>query len=171
MRLRHNDAAMTPVTTEDERGVNDAPFHEGLQLGTIRTYVISHLLVHSLVRLHRSFVYLLHTDRFDRALRCAHSFARSLTRLLPSSLESAIFVIPNSGHSAPQCMRACMRASVITIALARMKSEMAFLCLRERGESDLTERANDIKSSVNMEKMTALTMTERDEFATQLRGS
>ena len=38
----------------------------------------------SLVCSHRSFVRLLRTARFARPLRCAHSFARSLTSLTPS---------------------------------------------------------------------------------------
>ena len=42
----------------------------------------------SLVRSHRSLIRLLRTARFARALRCAHSFARSLTRSLRSSWES-----------------------------------------------------------------------------------
>ena len=37
-----------------------------------------------LTRSHRSLVRLLRTARFARALRCAHSFARSLTSLTPS---------------------------------------------------------------------------------------
>ena len=37
-----------------------------------------------LVRSHRSLIHLLQTSRFARALRCAHSFARSLTSLTPS---------------------------------------------------------------------------------------
>ena len=36
------------------------------------------------VRSHRSLVRMLRTARFARALRCAHSFARSLTSLTPS---------------------------------------------------------------------------------------
>jgi len=38
----------------------------------------------SSVRSHRSLIRLLRTARFARALRCAHSFARSLTSLTPS---------------------------------------------------------------------------------------
>ena len=38
---------------------------------------------HSLVRSHRSLLRLLQTASFARALRCAHSFARSLTSLTP----------------------------------------------------------------------------------------
>ena len=52
-------------------------------MGTMTTKstrgVLGHSLLHSLVRLHRSLVRLLRTARFARALRCAHSFARSLT--------------------------------------------------------------------------------------------
>ena len=41
--------------------------------------VLGHLLLRSLVRLYRSLIRLLRTAHFARALRCAHSFARSLT--------------------------------------------------------------------------------------------
>ena len=49
--------------------------------GTIEILMltIGHLFVRSLVRSHRSLVRLLRTARFARALRSAHSFARSLT--------------------------------------------------------------------------------------------
>ena len=49
--------------------------------------VLGHLLLRSLVRTHRSLIRLLRTARFARALRCAHSLARSLTRSLRSSWE------------------------------------------------------------------------------------
>ena len=49
--------------------------------------VLGHSLLRSLVRSHRSLIRLLRTARFARALRCAHSFARSLTRSLRSSWE------------------------------------------------------------------------------------
>ena len=49
--------------------------------------VLGHSLVRSLVRSHRSLIRWLRTARFARALRCAHSFARSLTHSLPSSWE------------------------------------------------------------------------------------
>ena len=49
--------------------------------------VRGHSLLRSLVRSHRSLIRLLRTARFARALRCAHSFARSLTRSLRSSWE------------------------------------------------------------------------------------
>ena len=51
--------------------------------------VLGHSLLRSLVRLHRSLIRLLRTARFARALRCAHSLARSLTRSLRSSWESS----------------------------------------------------------------------------------
>ena len=40
--------------------------------------------IRSSVRSHRSLVRLLRTNRFARALRCAHSLARSFTSLTPS---------------------------------------------------------------------------------------
>ena len=49
--------------------------------------VLGHSLLRSLVRSHRSLIRLLRTARFARALRCAHSFARSLTHSLRSSWE------------------------------------------------------------------------------------
>ena len=50
-----------------------------LEIGML---VTGHSLIHSLVCSHRSFVRLLRTARFARALCCAHSFARSLTHSL-----------------------------------------------------------------------------------------
>ena len=47
--------------------------------------VLGHSLLRSLVRSHRSLIRLLRTARFARALRCAHSLARSLTHSLRSS--------------------------------------------------------------------------------------
>ena len=49
---------------------------------------LGHLLLHSLVCLHRSLICLLQTARFALALHCAHSFARSLTYSLQSSWEN-----------------------------------------------------------------------------------
>ena len=57
------------------------PWHYCLEQPKIQTAVLGHSLVRSLVRSHRSLVRLLRTAR---ALRCAHSFARSLTSLTPS---------------------------------------------------------------------------------------
>ena len=54
-----------------------------VQNNQIQTEVLGHSLVRSLVRSHRSLARLLRTARFARALRCAHSFARSLTSLTP----------------------------------------------------------------------------------------
>ena len=48
---------------------------------------ISHSFLRSLFRSYRSFIWLLRTTRFARALRHAHSFARSLTHSLRSSWE------------------------------------------------------------------------------------
>ena len=61
-----------------------SPFHYGRKQPRIQTVVLGHSLVRSLVRSHRSLVRLLRTVRFARALRCAHSLARSLTSLTPS---------------------------------------------------------------------------------------
>ena len=60
------------------------PMHYGRKQPRIQTVVLGHSLVRSLVRSYRSLVRLLRTARFARALRCAHSFARSLTSLTPS---------------------------------------------------------------------------------------
>ena len=49
--------------------------------------VLGHLLLRSFVESHHSLIRLLRTARFARALRCAHSFAHSLTRSLRSSWE------------------------------------------------------------------------------------
>ena len=51
--------------------------------------VLGHLFLRSLARSHRSLIRLLRTARFARALRCAYSFARSLTpELMVKSLLS-----------------------------------------------------------------------------------
>ena len=50
--------------------------------------VLGHSLLCSIVCSHRSLIRLLRTARFARALRCAHSFARSLTRSIRRSWES-----------------------------------------------------------------------------------
>ena len=66
--------------------------HSDPELIEIPTLVMGHSLVRSLVCSHRSLTRLLRTVRFARALRCAHLFARSLTHLLLSSWDSAIFL-------------------------------------------------------------------------------
>ena len=66
------------------------PFHCGPEKPRIPMSVLGHSLVCSLVRSHRShrsLIRLLRTARFARALRCAHSFARSL-HSLPRSWDS-----------------------------------------------------------------------------------
>jgi len=68
------------------------PLHSDPECLEIATLVMGHSLVRSLVRSHRSLVRLLRTARFARALRCAHSFARSLAHSLPSSWDSGIFL-------------------------------------------------------------------------------
>ena len=62
----------------------NASFHSGPDQPKIQNEVLGHSLVRSLVRSNRSLVRLLRTARFARALRCAHSFACSLTSLTPS---------------------------------------------------------------------------------------
>ena len=57
----------------------------------IQTAVLGHSLVRSLVCSHRSLVCSLRTARFASALRCAYSFARSLTSLTPSLVGQWIF--------------------------------------------------------------------------------
>ena len=61
-------------------------FYQGTMVDNSQEYrlALGHSLVRSLVRSHRSLVRLLRTARFARALRCAHSFARSLPSLTPS---------------------------------------------------------------------------------------
>ena len=58
-------------------------------------YRLKYWATRSSVRSHRSLVPLLRTARFPHALRCAHLFARSLTRLLAHSLRS----LPHSWES------------------------------------------------------------------------
>ena len=66
---------------------------EPLKIGML---VMSHSLIRSLVRLHRSLTRLLRTARFillpSLARCCVHSFARSLTHSLPSSWDNGIFL-------------------------------------------------------------------------------
>ena len=67
--------------------------HGGLVMPEIGTSALDLLLVHLLDCSHRSLVCLLRTARFARALRCTHSFARSLTH----SLTPKFLVCPTSG--------------------------------------------------------------------------
>ena len=53
---------------------------------------MGHSLIRSLAHSHRSLVRSLRTARCARALRCAHSFTRSLTHSLLSSWDSGIFL-------------------------------------------------------------------------------
>ena len=53
--------------------------------------VLGHSLVRLLVRSHRSLIHLLRTARFAHALRCAHSFARSLAHFLTNASTSYSF--------------------------------------------------------------------------------
>ena len=64
--------------------------HGGSKEYKINARVLVHSLLLSLVRSDRSLIRLLRTARFARALRCTHSFARSLTRSLRSSWESGL---------------------------------------------------------------------------------
>ena len=68
------------------------PYHSDSKLLEIGMLVMGHSLIRSLVRSHRSLVRLLRTARFARALRCAHSFARSLTHSLLSSWDSGVLL-------------------------------------------------------------------------------
>ena len=65
------------------KGVTDWRTNER-RVGWLWNPVLGHLILHSLVRSHRSLIRFLRTARFARALRRTHSFARSLR----SSLES-----------------------------------------------------------------------------------
>ena len=63
--------------------------------------VLSHSLVRSLIHSHRSLIHLLNIARFTRALRCAHSFARSLApELIGKRLHLNAQI---SYHFNPQC--------------------------------------------------------------------
>ena len=53
--------------------------HYGSDKLRMRTYVLGHLLVCSLVHMHHSLNRLLQTDQITPTLCCAHLFARSLT--------------------------------------------------------------------------------------------
>ena len=54
--------------------------HCGPEQPRKQTVVLGHSLVHSLIRLHRSFVCLFRATCFARAICCAHSFAHSFAR-------------------------------------------------------------------------------------------
>ena len=91
---------------EKERLIND--LHYGRKQPRIQTEVLGHSLVRSLVHSHRSLVCLLCTACFACRLRCAHSFACSLTPSLARSLRSLcyldgffIFIFFQFG---PQCL-------------------------------------------------------------------
>ena len=71
------------------RNLNDAQRFKTLEIELLE---LGHSLVRSHVHSHRSLTHLLCTARFARALRCARSFARSLTRSLPSSSDREIFL-------------------------------------------------------------------------------
>ena len=77
-------ALPSTTTTTTMTTFESLPAHFGPEQPKIQTEVLGHSLVRSLVRSHRSLPRLLRTARFARALRCAHSFARSLTSLTPS---------------------------------------------------------------------------------------
>ena len=91
--------------------------------------ILGHSLVHLLVRLHRSLIRSLRTARFARALRCAHSFACSLTPSLPSSWESGIFffyflstnaqVLTEGLLCDKSVPRACTYSSLLSCSFAR----------------------------------------------------
>ena len=95
---------------EDNNCWGRGQMHYGLEQQKIQTAVLGHSLIRSLVRSHRSLICLLRTACFARALRCAHSFARSLTLLTPSLWESEFFMSHNDlvlSHSGPSGPRFC----------------------------------------------------------------
>ena len=59
-------------------------FYQGTMVDNSQEYRLQYWATRSSVRLHRSLILLLRTARLARALRCAHSLARSLTLLIPS---------------------------------------------------------------------------------------
>ena len=68
------------------------PLHSAVGGMTMKSTrrVLGHSLLRLLVRSHCSLILFLSTARFARELRCAHSFARSLTHSLRSSWERAL---------------------------------------------------------------------------------
>ena len=85
---RHKSRTSVPVSWKKSSMMDrqtdrraEGPTHCGLEQQRIKTKVLGHSLVRSLVRSHRSLICLLRPARFACALHCAHSFARSLTSL------------------------------------------------------------------------------------------
>ena len=56
---------------------------------------LDHLLVHLLVRSHRSLICLLRTAHFARALHCAHLFACLFTLFIPKLLRKCVILSQN----------------------------------------------------------------------------
>ena len=70
--------------------------------------VLGQSLLHSFVRSHRSFIYLLRTARFARALRCAHSSARSLAHSVSGAHGNEIYVFRRNASISYNLKPLCM---------------------------------------------------------------
>ena len=76
-------------TRTDERAIRKTErgtdtLHSDSKHPGFATWVLGHMLIRSLNRLHHSLIRSLRTARFASVLRCPHSFIRSLTHELPS---------------------------------------------------------------------------------------
>ena len=96
-RIRPIDAANVTVTGETipRKTVSCGQCTVGRMIPEKTHFVLGHSLIHSLIRSHCSLVCLLCTvcvTCFAHALRCAHSFVRSLTSLTPSLVGKRFFV-------------------------------------------------------------------------------
>ena len=80
--------------------MNEA-MHGGLDNPKIGTSALGQSLLHSLVRSHRSLIRLIRTACLARALRCAHSFARS--HFTPKLTGKCNFDVHELGCSEPWC--------------------------------------------------------------------
>ena len=88
--------------------------------------VLGHSLVRSLIHSHHTLIRFLRTARFARALRCAHSFARSPTRtrahgkeIFVHELNASISCSFNPLWAARLCVCACVVCVVIAALLTR----------------------------------------------------
>ena len=82
VRCGSNDSVLYALISQFvEISCRDKSRFAGDRIGVIRVFV----------RLHRSPIHLLHTARIIRALRCAHSFVRSLTHSLQRSWERGFY--------------------------------------------------------------------------------
>ena len=73
---KEGDGQITIQTTSEEKQIM-SPTHDGMTMKSTRR-VMGHSLLRLLVHSRRSLIRLLRTARFARALRCFHTFARSL---------------------------------------------------------------------------------------------